>query len=138
MSQENPNLSPPLRGGFGWGLHLTQTSWDELLDTLQDILLQDEEKLENNISWYKKQFEAPNPDKQLLEKLYKRIQWDSHRLSNMSEIVNRLYTFNFVAIAESLQSAIKREEGIKGRKIPNWIFTLRNENDKITTYLQPL
>lgn len=119
-------------------LHLTHKTWDELLDTLQDILLQDEEKLENNIAWYKKQFESPNPDKQQLEKLYQKIMNDKQRLSYMSETVNRLYTFNFVAIADKLQSAIQREEPKKGGKIHNWIFTIRMKDETLTTYFHPL
>ena len=34
-------------------MHPSQVDWAELLDTIKDILLQDESKLENNISFYK-------------------------------------------------------------------------------------
>lgn len=119
-------------------IHLSKTSWDELLDTLRDIVLLDKEKLENSISYYKKQFENPNTDKLQLEKLYQRIQWDTQRISYIDELVNRLYTFDFVAIAASLQNAIKCESLTKGSEIENWTFTIRKQNDLLTTYFNPI
>ncbi|MBY0427276.1 MAG: hypothetical protein K2Q22_16695, partial [Cytophagales bacterium] len=119
-------------------LHLTQTNWAELLDSLRDILLQDESKLENNISFYKKLHENPNTDRQQLENLYQKITWEQNRLYHMAEIVNRLYKFDLTSIAEELQTAMQSETQKKNGKIENWSFTIVKEDNELRTYFHPL
>jgi hypothetical protein len=119
-------------------LHLTQTNWAELLDNLRDILLQDESKLENNISFYKKLHESPSADRQQLENLYQKITWEQNRLSHMNEVVNRLYKFDLISIAGELQTAFQSEIQKKNGKIENWSFTIVKEDNELRTYFHPL
>lgn len=119
-------------------LHLVNVSWDELLDTILDILFQDENKLGQNIEYYKKIYNSDNPDKVQIEKMYKRLTHEQRRLDYVRELTTRLQIFNVFAITSRLDNALKEESPKKGGKIENWIFTIRLENETLTTYFQPL
>lgn len=119
-------------------MSITQTNWAELLDTLKDILLQDETKLENNISFYKKLLANPQTDKQKLENMYQKVTWDQNRLLLLQEVMNRLYMFDIPIIAENLQTAIQTEATKKGGKIEDWLFTIQKENEELRTFFFPL
>lgn len=119
-------------------LNSSQTNWAELLDTLKDILLQDETKLENNISFYKKLLENPQADKRKLENMYQKVTWDQNRLLLLQEIMKRLCMFDILNIAENLQTAIQTEATKKGGRIENWSFTIQKENEELRTFFFPL
>ena len=119
-------------------LQLTRTNWVELLDSVRDILIQDEARLENNISFYKKLCDNPKADRPQIERAYQKILWDKHRLLYFAEVANRLCKFDLLIIAENLQAAIESEGSKKEGKIENLSFTVRKDKTEISTYFYPL
>lgn len=119
-------------------LTLTHLGWEELLSDINYLMGQEATRLAANKAYYKKLYYSENPNQQQLRKLYDRLNEEQQRFDFFTELLNRLQTFNALALLKSIDACEAREKALNGKLPVNWQLIIRKENDNLSSFYLPL
>lgn len=119
-------------------LTLSHLGWEELLTDINFLMEQEAARLSANKDYYKKLYYSESPNQQQLRKFYARLSEEQQRFDFFTELLNRLQTFNALAVIKAIDHCEQGEKQLNGRIPDNFQIIIRKQGDKIYTYYLPL
>lgn len=119
-------------------LTLSHLGWEELLTDINFLMEQEATRISANKAYYKKLYYSENPNQQQLRKFYDRLSEEQQRFDFFSELLNRLQTFNALALLKAIDHCEQNEKQLNGSIPSNFQIIIRKQDDKVHTYYLPL
>jgi hypothetical protein len=119
-------------------LTLNHLGWEELLTDINFLMEQEAARLAANKAYYKKLYYSENPNQGQLRKFYDRLTEEQQRFDFFSELLNRLQTFNALALLQAIDHCEQSEKKINGKVPSNFQIIISKQGEKISSYYLPL
>ncbi len=91
-------------------------SWNQLIDLMHKAVDNKAARLQKNIGFYKAEYAKANPDKKLLERLYKRLTEEQYEYDLFNEMLCRLETQNVLLLFAAWDNCIENEKKLTGKE----------------------